>query len=222
VVSVRLTTSLDSAVTAVGSDVEAQLTQPLFSSDAHLIFPAGSTVRGQVVDVKPAKSRHRNGQLAFSFTEIEAPASFWASAAGQQIAGNVVGAQVAHDLKGIRLDEKGAARIVESKKRFVAPAWALFKVDRAFGATADSLGTAVLGAYRSKALKEIAGGGSGFGLPGSVASAMVPPVAIGLGIYGAARSVYFNFLGRGRDIEFPANTRLEVRLCADDCSPDGK
>jgi hypothetical protein len=41
---------------------------------------------------------------------------------------------------------------------------------------------------------------------------MVPPLGIGLGFFGAARSVYSTFLKRGLDIKIPANTEMEVRL----------
>jgi hypothetical protein len=35
---------------------------------------------------------------------------------------------------------------------------------------------------------------------------------MGLSFFGAARSAYSNFLGRGRDIQLPANTSIEIRL----------
>ena len=41
---------------------------------------------------------------------------------------------------------------------------------------------------------------------------MVPPVGIGLGVYGAVRSVYSNFLGKGQDIVIPKGTLLEIEL----------
>ena len=59
---------------------------------------------------------------------------------------------------------------------------------------------------------EITGSDSTFGLPASVSGAMIPHVAVGLGLYGAARSMYSNFLGRGRDIELPQNTPMEIHL----------
>ena len=38
------------------------------------------------------------------------------------------------------------------------------------------------------------------------------PVAIALGVYGAARATYSNLLGKGHDVVFPANTLIQVQL----------
>jgi len=38
------------------------------------------------------------------------------------------------------------------------------------------------------------------------------PVAVALGVYGAARTTYANVLGRGHDVVFPANTLIQVQL----------
>jgi hypothetical protein len=212
VVAARLITPLDSGAAAAGDVIEAELTRPLFSSEHRLIYPVGSILRGEVIDATPARSFHRNGQLAFSFNTLEAADVAAAGAVpSQEVEGSLFSAQVSHELKNLRINENGA-RIVESKTRFIGPAWAFIKVDRALNASADSFDDAILGAYRSKFLKEAIGQESRFGLPGSITGAMVPPVAIGMGIYGAARSVYSNFLGRGRNITLPANTPLQIRL----------
>lgn len=214
IVLVRLVTALDSRTAAPGTPVEAMLIRPLFSPDHRLIFPVGARVRGTVTEVSPARSRHRNGKMAFNLTTIEPPDSFMFSALQRhEVKGSPVSVGVAHDMKNLRIDENGAARIAESKKRFIAPIWAFIRAERSLGATADPFGTALLGAYRGKFLKQVTGSsGSGFGLPASISGAMVPPIGIGLGFYGAARSVYSTFLKRGRDINIPANTEMEVRL----------
>lgn len=214
VVSVRLATALDSRTATPGTPVEATLTRPLFSTDHRLIFPVGSRVRGTVTQVTSARSRHRNGQMAFNLTTIEPPDSLmFAALQAHEVKGSLVSLGVTHDMKDLRISENGTARISESKKRFIAPIWSFIKAGRAVGASADSFETALLGAYRGKFLKQVTGGGgSGFGLPASISGAMVPPVGIGLGFYGAARSVYSTFLKRGRDINIPANTEMEVRL----------
>jgi hypothetical protein len=41
---------------------------------------------------------------------------------------------------------------------------------------------------------------------------MIPPVGIGLAFFGAGRSVYSNFLGKGHEISLPADTLMEFRL----------
>ena len=213
VVAVRLITPLDSRTTPLGAPVEGVLTRPLFSPEHRLILPVGSVLRGQVTEVNPAHSLHHNGQIDFSFTSIEPPDLLPSLALNaQQVDGYVATVNVTHDMEDLRISENGAARIVESKKRFIGLGFAAVKADRALNASADSFGKAVLGAYRGQFLKEITGSDSGFGLPGSISAAMIPPVALGLGFYGAARSVYSNFLGRGRDIRLPANTAMEIHL----------
>jgi hypothetical protein len=213
IASARLTTPLDSGTTRPGTAIEAILTRPLFSPDHRLIFPAGSMLHGDVRDVTAAKAWHRAGQLAFRFTTIEPPASFSSkTSAAKEVDGSLVGIQVGHDMKDLHLNEQGAARIAESKKRLIAPAIAFVKAGRSVTASSDDFETALLGAYRGKAIKAFTGSDPGFGLPGSISGAMIPPLGMGLSFFGAARSAYSNFIGRGRDIRLPVNTALEIRL----------
>lgn len=213
VVSARLVTSVDSRTSEPGTPVEAILSRPLFSSDHRLIFPVGSRLRGEVLDANAARKWHRHGELALEFTAIERPVSLMqGTLQAQRIEGHLASVQVAHDMDDVRISEKGGARISESKKRFIGPAYALVKAGRAIGDSADPFARALLGAYRSKLTKRIARNDPGLGLTGSITGAMIPPVGIGLGLFGAARSVYSNFLGRGQDIYFPADTSMEIRL----------
>ena len=213
VVSARLDHSAwIQALSRPGDPIDALLTRPVFSSDHQLIFPAGSTLHGKVIDVNHARSFHRNGQLAFSFTMLEAPPMMPSGTMPTQaVEGTLFSTQVTHAMKNLRINENGA-KIVESKTRFIGPAWSFIKMERAFGATSHSFDSALLGGYRSKFLNQVVGHESSFGLPGSITGAMVPPVAIGLGIFGAARSVYSNFIGPGQDIRLPANTLMQIQL----------
>ena len=214
IVTAQLVTALDSGTTHVGSTVEARLIRPVFSEDGRLIYPVGSLLHGTVTEVRPAGSRHRNGQLSFSLTTITPPDSWLSSQLpAQNITGDLVSMQINHEMKGLVIKGGNTARIAESKKRWIAPAWALIKAERSFGASADSFDEALLGAYRGKFLKQFAGGdGSGFGLPASISGAMFPPLGIGFSLFGAARSIYGNFLARGRDIILPETTPIEIRL----------
>jgi len=212
IVSVRLVTALNSRTAQPGAAVEALTTRPIFSEDHRLILPVGSVLRGELTDANPARSRHRHGELAFNFTTLALPDSLTPAKQPQDVDSSLVSVRVGHDMKDMRIDATGAARIKESKKRFIAPALAFVTAERRIGASSDGFGAALAGAYRGKFLKQVTGGGPGFGLPASIAGAMVPPVGIGLGFYSAARSVYTNFLGRGRDINLPANTVMDLRL----------
>jgi hypothetical protein len=213
IVSVRLITPLDSRTAIPGTPIQALLTRPLFSSDRRLIFPVGTKVEGKVTAVKHARSFHRNGQLALTLTTIEPPDSLISAAIhAQNISGSVVDLQVGHDMKNLRIKDGDTAKFVESKKRFVGPAWAFISAARSVSADEYSFGSAVLGAYRNKFLKQVTGGESRFGLPAGISGAMFPPVGMGFAFFGAARSAYSNFLGRGREISVPANTLMEIRL----------
>jgi hypothetical protein len=214
VLAVRLITDLDSRTAQVGTPVQAVLSRPVFSPAHKLLFPVGAMVQGRVTESKAASAFHHNGQLAFALTSIAPPVS-WASleSESREIEASLVSVRVNSDMKDLKISGGNQTRIVESKKRFIAPAWSFFKAERAVGASADPFGTALLGAYRGKLLKQVTGSGpSQFGLPASITGAMIPPVGIGLGFYGAARSAYSTFLGRGRDIALPANTIMELRV----------
>jgi hypothetical protein len=56
------------------------------------------------------------------------------------------------------------------------------------------------------------GGFSGLGLLGVGLSQISRPTAIGLGAVGLARSLYASVFGKGRDVAFPAGTRIQVQL----------
>jgi len=115
VASVRLITPIDSGITAPGESIEALLTRPVFSADHKLVFPAGSTLRGKVLTAKPAKNRHRNGQMAFVFSTIEPPASLALNLSpAQPVEGSLTSVHVGHAMKALHIDENGATRIVES------------------------------------------------------------------------------------------------------------
>lgn len=68
-----LLTSLNSATTAKSADVEAELSQPLLDQ-GHLILPAGTHLRGTVLQVRPARRLRRNGNYASPSAKLFFPA----------------------------------------------------------------------------------------------------------------------------------------------------
>src|SRR5262245_8509470 len=209
-ISARLITDLSSDI-EVGAPVEALLTEPLFTAEHQLIFPVGSKVLGQIEDATEAHKGHHNGKLSVKFTSIMAPEGLTDETA-REIDGRLSAVQVVRNMDDIRINADGQMRVSESKKRFIAPAYAMVKAGRAINADSKSFDDAMLGAFQSKATKQFAHSGSGFGLTGSVLGAMIPPVGIGLGFFGAARSIYSNFIGRGQDIRLPADTEVQIEL----------
>ena len=70
-VHVRLLTPLSSATDHQGSPVKAVVSEPVFSPDHQLILPEGARLEGIVTQALPARRLGRNGQLRFTFQQIE-------------------------------------------------------------------------------------------------------------------------------------------------------
>ncbi len=215
IVYARLETPLDSRTAKPGAVVGAELTRPLFSEERLLIFPVGSRLVGEVVQVRRAGLFHHDGELAFKFTKIEPPVSILLGRSpALPVEGYLSGALVNHDMSQLRINEAGATRIAESKTRFFAPALAGIGLVRGFNFGKQSLGSAVAGASGDNLITRLSGADFEFGLPAGIAGRMIPPVGIGLGIYGVGHAIFSNFLSRGQEVRFPVNTPLEVRLDA--------
>ena len=212
VLTARLVTPLDSAKTAKGAPMQAVLTEPVFSTDHRLVFPEGTTLDGEVTLAKRAASMHRNGQLRLLIEHVHPPE--------HQTAPLLASLYAVEATKDDRLvvDDEGGASATNSKTRFIAPALAIMSLhaaadedhhQRRFDNDADdnepiSASPNVLG-------RGIAGW-FGFGLVGASLGQISRPVAVGLGVYGAARKIYTNVIGRGRDVTFPENTLIQVQL----------
>ncbi len=70
-VHVRLVSPLSSATDHRDTPVRAVVSQPLFSSDHKLIVPEGARLNGTVTEAVPARLFARNGQLRFTFRQLE-------------------------------------------------------------------------------------------------------------------------------------------------------
>jgi hypothetical protein len=211
----RLETPINSRTAKPGTTVKALLTNPMFSWDHRLMFPVGSRLVGEVVRVAPAGRLQHSGQLTFKFTRIEPPVSIlFGNASAQDIDGRLRGVEVSNEFNRLRIDEEGAARIVQSKERFVAPALALFNLSRGFNTNSQSFSQSLVGAYSGNLISRLLVGNSGLslGIPAGIAGRMIPPVGIGLSLFNAARSVFINILARGQEIDFPVNTPIEIRV----------
>jgi len=213
----QLVTPLSSATAQKDAPVEAILSQPVFSAE-RLIFPQGTLVKGTVVQAQPARSLARNGKLRIVFHELVPPAG-----TQQEVAANLEGVQAGTGQR-VKLDLEGGTRSTAPKTRYLTTGLAVALAvvsyqDRDFedGVT-DTRGNASQGA---------AGGAAGFKLVGIVVGAFVRsrPLALGMGIYGAARSGYSHFLARGREVVFPKGTAMEIgfrltRDCRDPAKAD--
>ena len=189
-----LMTPLNSATTLKSTDVIAEISQPLLDR-GHLILPAGTRLRGTVLQVRPARSLHRNGQLRVVFREVILP-----DGAVQTVDTRLQGIQ-SDSADNAQLDSEGGAKSTSSKTRYLS--------------TGTSVGLALIGSGGRNDVGDaspIAGGATGFKLIGLIVGIAFRSHTYGIlmSAYGGSRSIYSNFLGKGREIVFPKDTVMEI------------
>jgi hypothetical protein len=206
----RLATTLDSSKTPRGTPFEAVITETVFSSDGKVIFPEGTKLTGEVTFATPARRFHRNGQLRFLFEHVQVP---------NQAPAPLVGALHAIDASTddrVALDDEGGATLENSNTRFIAPALAILalhaSIERDGESHLDPDGDGTIKTAGSGAGARGVGGFIGMGFFGAAVSQVTRPLGIAMGVYGAARTIYTNILAKGREVTFPADTPIQVRL----------
>ena len=210
ILTARLATTLDSSKTPRGTPFEAVITETVFSAEHRVVLPEGTKLTGEVTLARPARRFHRNGQLRFLFENVEVP---------NQPSAPLVGELHAVDASSddrVVLDDEGGAALENSKTRFIAPALSLLTLHASMEADgrrfADPDGDGHMITKGSGAGSRGLGGFIGIGLVGAAVSQITRPVGIALGAYGAVRTIYTNVLGKGREVTFPADTPIQVRL----------
>jgi hypothetical protein len=211
VVHARLETGLSSATAKKGDPIEAVITEPLVVSD-HLILPEGSVIKGSVIEVAPARRLGRNGQLRILFHEVAPP-----NGIEQKVETNLEGVAVAKG-EHLKLDNEGGAEVTTPRTRYLTTGIQVMLAatqaspDRDAGQGGQSVGEAGGGA---------ASGASGFKLVGMVVgiAAHSRVVSAGFGSYGAAMSIYYHFLARGRDVVYPKDMAMVIGLGTRDDKP---
>ncbi len=215
----RLVAEVSSATATRDTAVTAILTEPLYSPTHQLVLPANSLLVGRILQAKPARKLHRNGELRLIFDRIETPEEAIEAlsqvqaraeqlqASSQAMIGNLEGVEVARSAH-MRLDEEGGARTTDNKTRYLSTGLAVLLAAAAAHPDAEH-GTVDSGGDPGV---RTAAGGSGFRLTGAVLSLAVKstPVSIAFGAYGASSSIYSNFLSRGRDVVLPKDTPIEI------------
>ena len=210
-VHVRLVTRLSSATDHGGPPVRAVVSEPLFSSDHHLILPEGTRLEGSVTEAIPARWLGRNGQLRFVFRQIELPQGGY-----RRVEASLQGVEAAAGAH-VELDSEGGAHAVTPKTKYIAPA-----IDVVLAASSlDGLDPhnhhrieAGLGPQGPDVAGGAVRGGAGFGLVGMVIgmAAHYRPVSAGFAFYAAGLSVGTHVMARGNDVTFVKNTPMEIRF----------
>jgi hypothetical protein len=195
-----LLTALDSATSKKGEEVDAVVAQPLFDGD-HLILPQGSHIKGVILEARPARRLHHNGQLRIAFRQIVPP-----SGVPETVVASLEEVQTGKD-GHIKLDSEGGAEASTPKTRYLSTALTLALATASVRQhnDADDAGQSQNGAV---------GGAAGFKLVGIALGLAVKSQAFGMamGAYGASRSVYTHFIARGADVVFPKNTAMKIEV----------
>jgi hypothetical protein len=202
IIHALLKTPLSSASVQKGAEVEAVMTEPLFT-DTQLILPEGTLLKGSVLQVQPARRLHRNGQLRIVFHEIVPPESV-----EQHVEASLEGVEVKDD-EHLTLDSEGGAQAITPKTRYLTTGISLALAAVSFLPDGDA------GSAGQSALEvggRAANGASGFRVIGFVTGALIRsrPLASAFGTYGATMSVYDHFLSRGHDVVYPKDTAMAI------------
>jgi hypothetical protein len=207
ILSARLLTAIDSARSSKDGPVDAVITRPVFSTARELIVPAGTKLSGHITYVKPARHFRRNGQLRFLFESIHVPqqpsstllASLYSVQAGQS--------------DRVSVDEEGGTKATNSPTRFIAPTLgALALVGLSQGRLdydTDGMGPEM--DYGGPVSGSV-GGFVGASVTGVAISSLGYPAALTLGVLGVARTTYSSVFAKGKEVVFPADTRIQVQL----------
>lgn len=212
VVHARLLTPLNSSTSHKGDTVEALITEPLVASD-HLILPEGSVIRGSVMQVQPARRLARNGQLRILFHEVAPP-----NGIEQKVVTSLEGVAVANG-EHLKLDAEGGAQVTTPRTRYLTTGIQVMLA----AASAHPEGDHDLhgGGGGGDVGGSAANGASGFRFVGMIVGLLARSrvVATGFGAYGAANSIYYHFLARGRDVVYPKDMAMVVGLGARESKP---
>jgi hypothetical protein len=201
IVHALLTTPLNSATAKKGKMVNAILSQPLFSENHELILPQGTRLEGLVIQVRPAGAFKRNGELRFVFRKMELP-----EGAERTVTASLEGVEVGRG-DNMELDSEGGAHSISPKTRYLSTGISIAL------AAASAIPDFDEGLHGSGTTgTRAAAGGTGYRLIGIALSLAVHsrPLAMGLGGYGAALSIYTHFLSRGHEVIFPKNTPMDI------------
>jgi hypothetical protein len=207
VVTARLLSTVSSTSDA-GSEVSAIVSEPVYSADHHLIVPEGTRLTGTVTQAQRARWFRRSGKLRLRFQKMELPAPMPMQNRRQRVEAAVARVDVIQ--KGIiKVDHEGGMKSIEPKTRFIAPAVQMFLGIQMLDETNNNAQSQ----SANRVLRAIAGA-SGLGLVGSIAAQFSSEAATGIGLYGAAWSVFNHVVARGHNILLPQDTALQIRFGA--------
>jgi hypothetical protein len=196
VVEARMTVDLDSAKDKHGAPVTAVLTAPLLTPDGtQVLFPEGAEMKGLVTLARPARWFARNGRLRFTFRSIGAEGGRASTVHGQLAATEAAGQEK------LKINEEGTAASSSGPGKYLAP--------MALGVlTAASYGDDAANPGNSAVIS------NGFGFAARVAAMASANAAVGRGFayFALSKSIYYRWIAKGHEVQFPKDTRIEILL----------
>jgi hypothetical protein len=207
VVTARLLSTVSSN-SDLGSKVSAIVSEPFYSADHHLVLPEGTRLTGTVVQAQPARWFRRPGKLRLRFQKMELPEPIPITNRQLSVEATVARVNPIRKVR-IKIDDEGAMKSIEPRTRFIAPAVQIF-----LGVSLlDETNNNAQSQSANRVLRAVAGA-SGLGLVGSIAAQFSSEAATGIGLYGAAWSVYNHVLARGHNIVLVQDTPFQIRFGA--------
>jgi len=165
------------------------------------------------MQVQPARRLARNGQLRILFHEVAPP-----NGIQQKVETSLEGVAVAKG-EHLKLDAEGGAQVTTPKTRYLTTGIQVMLA--ATSAAPDGDRHLHGGGGGGDAGGSAANGASGFRFVGMAVGLLARSrvVATGFGAYGAATSIYYKFLARGRDVVYPKDMAMVIGLGTRESKP---
>lgn len=196
-VDARLLTPMNSVVDRRGAPVTAVLTRPLLTPDGkQVLFPEGAKMTGLVTIARPARWLARNGQLRFTFRSIERE-----DAAPSVIHGQLAAAEAGSNTR-VKINEEGTAQSSSGPGKYLAPMALGVLATSAFDGDATS----------NPVHSGVDSNGFGFAARVLVMSSANAVLLRTFAVYAVSKSIYFRWIARGHEIDFPKDTRVRIQL----------
>jgi hypothetical protein len=194
--AIQLLTALDTKTTEIDQEVSAVVSAPYFGGDGNLLLPEGTKLTGRVTDAHSAGMWVHAGKLRFHISSAQMP-----DGSTMALNAEVAGIESSRD-DHMKVDPEG--QLSTSSSRFGMAVAGVKVIGPARSAADPGLAKTVYSRAES--------GMSGFGVLGSAAAQINPSTATGFGAYGAAKAIYWNFIGPGKNVMLPVGTRILMRL----------
>ena len=198
IVQSYLTTPISSETSKPGDKISATVAEPIFNPDGSVAVPEGSILTGEVTQAHPARKLARDGELRFSFRQLQLPGQ-----QPQNVRASLTGAD-SSSASQLAMDSEGQVR-PKPQDKIIVP---LILIALAGRPLDRDRGDNMLGkdAVASNSLGLIAF------IIGT--AAQQPYVAAGIGYYGAARSIYERIFAKGKPVAFVKDTRVVIQTTA--------